>query len=124
MNNTKSLKKAFDFKKTLNYGKFSKGKYVIIYTLKRHRNESNAENLFGICVSKKHGNSVVRNRLKRWAREAYTHIEKKIDLGYIIVVLYKKSIREDYDNGKITFDLVEQDIHKCLNEVGLIRGED
>lgn len=124
MKNTKSLKKAFDFRKTLNYGKFSKGKYVAVYALKRKKTENCEENLFGICVSKKHGNSVTRNKLKRWAREAYTSYENSLKKGYLVIVLYKKDIREDYDNGKISYELISKDIEKCFEEIGLKEGKD
>lgn len=124
MKNTKSLKKAFDFRKTLNYGNFSKGKYIAVYALKRKKTENSEENLFGICVSKKHGNSVTRNKLKRWAREAYTNCEDTLKKGYLVIALYKKDIREDYDSGKISYELILKDMEKCFEEIGLKEGID
>lgn len=124
MKNTKSLKKAFDFRKTLNYGNFSKGKYIAVYALKRKKTENSEENLFGICVSKKHGNSVTRNKLKRWAREAYTNCEDTLKKGYLVIALYKKDIREDYDNGKISYELILKDMEKCFEDIGLKEGID
>ena len=81
MKNTKSLKKAFDFRKTLNYGNFSKGKYVAVYALKRKKTENCEENLFGICVSKNHGHSVTRQTVNRWASDAYTNCEDAFRKG-------------------------------------------
>ena len=95
LKNTISLKKKFDFKKTLNYGRYAAGEYISVYVLKRKSTEDQEQNLFGICVSKKHGNSVVRNRLKRWARESYKELEKNIKLGNIIIILYKKDIKSN-----------------------------
>ena len=52
------------------------------------KNSVEDENNLGICVSKKHGNSVVRNKLKRWVREAYYSLENSLDKNYNIVILY------------------------------------
>lgn len=120
MKNTKSLKKAFDFRKTLNYGKYSKGKYVAVYVLEKRKYEDKSTNLFGICVSKKHGNSVVRNKLKRWAREAYTHLESRIKKGYFIIVLYKKDFKEYFGKGEVTFVDIENEILEQLAKIDMI----
>lgn len=123
MKKTISLKKTFDFRKTLNYGRFAGGDYIAIYVLKRNKAEKQDQNLFGICVSKKHGNSVVRNRLKRWAREAYKEIEENIVLGNIVVVLYKKDIKEKIDNGELDFFKVKQDMEKALKKLDMLVGD-
>lgn len=117
---TISLKKAFDFKKTLNYGRFAGGEYIAVYVLKRKSHEKQDQNLFGICVSKKHGNSVVRNKLKRWAREAYKEIEENIVLGNIVVILYKKDIKDKIDKGELNFFKVKQDMEKALKKLELL----
>jgi len=120
---TISLKKTFDFRKTLNYGQFASGEYITIYVLKRNKSEKQDENLFGICVSKKHGNSVVRNRLKRWARESYKEIEDNIKLGNIVVILYKKDIKEKIDNEELDFFKVKQDMEKALKKLDMLIGD-
>jgi len=117
---TISLKKTFDFRKTLNYGQFAGGEYIAVYILKRKSYEKQNQNLFGICVSKKHGNSVVRNRLKRWAREAYKEIESNILLGNIVVILYKKNIKEKIDNGELDFFKVKQDMERALKKLDML----
>ena len=120
---TISLKKAFDFRKTLNYGRYAGGEYMAVYVLKRKKQEKQDQNLFGICVSKKHGNSVVRNKLKRWAREAYKEIETNVVLGNIVVILYKKDIKEQIDNEQINFFRVKQDMEKTLKKLDMFHED-
>ena len=56
-----TLKKNYEFKNVLNRGKFYKGRYVTIYIT----SNKEEKNIIGIAVSKKLGNAVKRNRIKR-----------------------------------------------------------
>jgi len=103
MRYTKSLKGSVNFKRVLKQGKYVSGKILAVYVKK---NSLENENNLGICVSKKHGNSVVRNKLKRWAREAYYFYEKKINKGYNIVILYRK----DTLVNELDFNVVKDEI--------------
>jgi len=114
---TKSLKERYSFKYMLKKSKYISKEYITIYYLKEKNN--NEENFLGICVSKKHGNSVVRNRLKRWAREAYKELESGLSKGYKIIVLYKKNI----EANDINFHVVKEELHSCLKEAKLYINE-
>ena len=84
---TLRLKKNRIFRYVLKKGKYSKsGKYLTLHYTKNKGNSS--LNFFGVCVSKKNGNSVCRNKLKRWAREAYKLEEYKLRRGVNIIFLY------------------------------------
>lgn len=111
---TKSLKGTGLFKVVLRRGKYETGKYITIYILKTKK-ENNLNNFLGICVSKKHGNSVIRNRIKRWAKESYTKLEKDIDGGYNIIVLYKKNI----EVNNLSYDVVLNEISSLLYKNGI-----
>ena len=73
------------------------------------------KNFLGICISKKNGNSVQRNKMKRWIREIYKQEEPNLKKGYNIVVLYKKSTTID----KINYFILEKEVKNCLEELGL-----
>lgn len=114
---TKSLKGRYSFKYMLKKSKYVSNKNITVYYLKDKK--CIGENFLGVCVSKKHGNSVVRNKLKRWVREAYKEIEEKLEIGYKIIVLYKKNINIDC----VDFHVVKEELENCLKEVGLYKHD-
>ncbi len=119
MQKTRSLKGGGLFKLVLKKGKYESGKYITLYVFKTKK-ENNLSNFLGICVSKKHGNSVFRNRIKRWAKESYTKLEKEVERGYNIIVLYKKNIEVE----KLNYDVVKDEIRTLLYKAGIMSGED
>ena len=114
MRYTKSLKGSVNFKRVLKQGRFVSGKNIAIYARKNDLNHG--INLLGICVSKKHGNSVVRNKLKRWVREVYYSLENSIDKNYNIVILYRKGI----DVEKLNYFALKDEIKGLFAKIDLV----
>jgi len=110
---TKSLKGQYAFKLIFRRGEYISNNNITVYVLGNKKYVNN--NFLGICVSKKHGNSVVRNKLKRWAREAYKEVEKNMKKGYNIVVLYKKNI----DVDSLNFNIIKEELSECINKLGI-----
>lgn len=108
---TLRIKKGKTFKYILRKGSYNSGKYLITHVC-RTKYDNNI-NFFGVCVSKKNGNSVERNKLKRWVREVYKNEENKLKKGYNIVFLYKKTTVID----NLNYNLIKEDIVKSLKEL-------
>lgn len=66
----------------------------------------------GICVSKKHGNSVRRNRIKRIMREIFRLHADELKEGYAYVFLPK--VAEEYD-----YHAIERDFLRILEKQNL-----
>ena len=117
MKYTLRIKKNKVFRYIFKKGKYLKGKYVVIHSCKtKMSNESgDSLNFFAGCVSKKNGNSVQRNRLKRYAREVYKIEEDKLKKGYNFIVMYKK----DTLASEINFQAIKDDIIQCFKELDL-----
>jgi ribonuclease P protein component len=96
----RKLSKTNEFKKVFSEGRRIEGKNLIIFISKNDYNF----NRFGIIVKKETGKAVVRNKIKRWLREAFRLINKKLSSGYDIIVLAKNNIRKS-DYFEICHDL-------------------
>ena len=78
------VKEHEDFNNIINTGKYKKGKFFVIY----NKDNNLDHNRYGIAVSKKNGNAVIRNKLKRQARMILTTNKNmfKNNNDYIIIV--------------------------------------
>ena len=86
----RKLSKTSEFKKVFSEGRRIEGKNLIIFILKNDYNFNRP----GIIIKKETGKAVVRNKIKRWLREVFRLINKKLSPGYDIIMLAKNNIRE------------------------------
>lgn len=112
MNN---LKKNGEFQIIYNSGRKSFGYYSLIFF---KRNDDNLKRC-GFVVSKKTGNAVCRNRLKRLFREYYRQKEEYIKDGYDIIFVAKKTAGEKYKELK--FEDIRKDLDKALNNAKIFK---
>lgn len=90
---TERIKKNYLFKKVYTNGRYYAEKSLVLYILK---NDDDI-NKVGYSVSKKIGNSVKRNRVKRLMKENFRKLSEDIKTGYFIVFTARvKSSEADY----------------------------
>lgn len=113
MNNTKMLKKNYEFRNVLSKGKHYSGKYIDIVIQKNTKKY----NLLGIAISSKVGIAVVRNKIKRLIRENYKIMENKIYSGQSIVFLWKKNVGTENAN----YLNIKNDIESIFDKANIIK---
>ena len=84
-----SIKKNRDFVEVYQNGKSFANKYLIMYVLENNSDE----NRFGITVSKKVGNSVVRHRVTRLIRESIRLNLEQFEKGFDIVIVARSTAK-------------------------------
>lgn len=89
------VKEKKDFDRTFKLGKQIKSKYAFLYTY-----DTNNNYRFGICVSKKLGNAVVRNKLKRQVKDIIDKSKLHFDSKDYIIILKKSAVGTEYLNLK------------------------
>ena len=80
---TLSLSENHRFRALYGKGKSRAGRYIVVYCMKNRR----PVNRLGLTVSKKIGNAVTRNRIRRRMREAYRLNEAGFKSGFDIVIV-------------------------------------
>lgn len=108
------LKSNRDFRKTYDKGKSFANKYLVIFFVKNRLDN----NRVGIAVTKKLGNSVVRNKIRRRIREAYRLNSYKVKQGYDIVFLSRVGAKE------VGYKELESAVLHLLKLAGLIKKGD
>ena len=80
---SESLKKNRDFQLIYKEGRSRANRYLVLYV----RENGLTKNRFGVSVSKKVGNSVVRHRITRLVRESYRLHEEMFNSGLDMAVI-------------------------------------
>ncbi|HHV72166.1 MAG TPA: ribonuclease P protein component [Clostridia bacterium] len=83
------LKNNNDFKKIYNKGKSYVHPLAVLYVLEN----SLGKNRVGFSVSKRLGNAVQRNRIKRILREVFRHKKDDLKIGYDFILIARPRIK-------------------------------
>jgi ribonuclease P protein component len=84
MKKTYRIKKNTEFQEIFKKGKSVANRQFVVYSFNRAGNENFK---FGLSVSKKVGNSVIRNQIKRYLRQTLLELSNQIhkDVEFIII---------------------------------------
>ncbi len=64
---------------------------------------------YGIIITKKSGNAIKRNKIRRWIKNSlHQNIDKESSLDYIIIV------NKFYNFNRATFDLINKNIQDAI----------
>lgn len=107
------VKKYSDFQNVINLGEPVKSQTLTLYFLKNNLDHSR----IGISVSKKSGNAVIRNKIKRQIRAI---ISKEMDLSKPLDLVFIARKGFDINN----FEKTREDIKQLLEKVGQTSEED
>ena len=85
------VKKNEEFQYIFKNGKSFANRQLVIYYIER---ENQALFRIGLSVGKKIGNAVMRNRIKRCLRQAFTDLKKEVKPGYDIIIIARQPTKE------------------------------
>jgi len=95
-----TLKKNWEFRRVFKRGKKFFSRYMVVY----YARNGLCYNRYGISVSKKVGNSVIRHRVKRLFIEVFRRLQKESLKGYDFIIIAKKNT-------------VYMEFYSCRNDV-------
>ncbi len=91
------LKKNEDFQKVFKHGTSIANRQFVLYTLDQPEND---ELRVGLSVSKKIGNAVMRNRIKRLIRQAFLEEKERLKEKDYIIIARKPASQLTYEETK------------------------
>ncbi|MFB1051708.1 ribonuclease P protein component [Paraliobacillus sp. JSM ZJ581] len=98
MKKTYRIKKNEEFQHVFQKGQSFANRQLVIYFLHKHEQ---THFRIGLSVSKKIGNAVVRNRVKRYLRQAFLELKQQIDPSLDIVIIARIPTKDmDYHHMK------------------------
>lgn len=85
------VKKNKDFQEAFKKGKSFANRQFVVYSLKKPEQEHFR---IGLSVSKKIGNAVTRNQIKRYIRQAFHEMENEINNQFDYIIIARKPVVE------------------------------
>lgn len=106
------LKKNEDFQKVFKYGTSVANRQFVLYTLDQPEND---ELRVGLSVSKKIGNAVMRNRIKRLIRQAFLEEKERLKEKDYIIIARKPASQLTYEETKKVCSIYSESLHYIRN---------
>jgi len=107
------LTKNREFQRIYSRGKYAASALLVIYVLQNNLSVTR----LGITTSKKVGNAVKRNRMRRLIRENVRLLYNRLERGFDVVIVARKF----HDNA--TLDVVGKELRYLFHKMGLIDRE-
>ncbi|RDI40872.1 ribonuclease P protein component [Falsibacillus pallidus] len=85
------IKKNDEFQKVFKRGKSTANRQFVVYVLKKEEQEHFR---IGLSVSKKIGNAVKRNEIKRYVRQFFLEVKDEIQKGNDYIIIARKPAAE------------------------------
>jgi ribonuclease P protein component len=98
MNKSQRIKKNKEFQTVFKKGKSFANRQFIVYVLKNDQPEFR----IGLSVSKKVGNAVTRNRIKRYIRQTFLELENDLlpNADYVIIARQQAASLDFHESKK------------------------
>ncbi|SFM12419.1 ribonuclease P protein component [Salibacterium qingdaonense] len=109
------IKKNHEFSRIFEKGRSSANRQFVIYVMDNSRNDYYRT---GLTVSRKMGNAVTRNRIKRLLREVLRDIDSQIEVGRDYIIIARKPVA-DMDYAQI-----KKSLKHVMNVAGVLRKRD
>lgn len=98
MNKSQRIKKNKEFQTVFKKGKSFANRQFIVYVLKNDQPDFR----IGLSVSKKVGNAVTRNRIKRYIRQTFLELEQDVlpNADYVIIARQQAATLDFHESKK------------------------
>ena len=99
MKKRQRIKKNEEFQRVFKSGKSFANRQFVVYC---YRKEDQSEFRIGLSVSKKIGNAVTRNRIKRYIRQAFLEMQHELhhDMDYVIIARHQAATKDFHETKK------------------------
>ncbi len=106
------LRRSYEFARVRRHGRSSSTRLLVLAILPNNLEH----NRYGFVVGKRVGKAVVRNRVRRWLREAVRTLEPHLRSGYDVVIIARGPIA----NPDVTYPEVLETLRSLCKRVGLV----
>ncbi len=104
MKRAETIKEKKLFNNIIRNGKFKKNDYYVLYNIRKDEEKTN----YGIAISKKVGNAVIRNKLKRQTRAIIDSHRNLFKNNHNYIIMIRKSCADT------KYEVLEQALVKLL----------
>jgi ribonuclease P protein component len=102
-----------DFQKVYRRGKYASTAFLVVYSLKNNTEATK----YGITTSKKVGNSVKRNRMRRLIKENIRELYNQLNKGFDIVIVARKT------ESSANKEIIGKELRYLFYKLGLLDRE-
>lgn len=108
------VQKRADFLAAYEHGKVYRRKFVHVFVLPRETPAIPTR--LGVTVTRKVGKSHLRNRLKRFGREAFRLALPRMNSGYTVIINFTRAA------ANASFHEIQSQLHSTWSEAGLLKN--